>query len=219
MSEREAEPNGTMRALAAGIAVAAVLIGIFVVTRDSGGDDGGSDNVPVSIDPAELVPATDASLAAVALEHIDRDPAYFEALYREDGRYPDGTVGADIRFGGGEGDDGDLLRLTASPGRDRISCEFGHCADIQTDHGNVLLFWQEEAPEEDPGIVAVSMQRDGMVLRVYASGPAITGDPRDLDLEISVDVMVGIVTDPRFGLETTPDMVEAGEELDGFPAG
>ena len=61
------------------------------------------------------------------------------------------------------------------------------------------------------------MMRDGAFVRVYSSGPSIEGDPRELDLRISVDEMVAIIADPRFGLKTTPEMVEAGAALDGFP--
>lgn len=213
MSFREPERNRTLPVLWVGIVVAAILIGIFVLTRGAG--DGDSEDSDAPVDPATLVPATDAALMAVALEHVDQEPDYFEVLYREDGRFPKGTLGGDLRFHAGGGDDGGLLRLIVAPGRQQDPCEFGECAEVTTDAGPVTLYWQLEVPEEDPGIVAVELRRKGMSLRVYQSGAKITEDPRELDLEISVDDMVAIVADPRFGLETTPEMVDAGEEL--FP--
>ncbi len=219
MNGEPVERNGTLKVLGVGIVVAALLIGIFVLTRgDEDGDDGDASSAPITVDPSELVPATDASLIAVALEHIDVDPRYFEELYREDGGYTKGTVGGDIRFGGGEGDDGDLLRLIASPrGTGSDSCEYYECAEIQTGAGKVTLFWALKVPEEDPGVVGVEMERDGMELRIHENGPAIEADPRELELPVSVDEMIAILTDPRFGIETTPEMIEAGDEL-GFPS-
>jgi hypothetical protein len=51
------------------------------------------------------------------------------------------------------------------------------------------------APEEDPGYVVVVDKGDATVA-VRNAGPDITGDPRDLDLPISVD--------DRFASRTTP---------------
>ena len=54
------------------------------------------------------------------------------------------------------------------------------CADLGD---GVHLLWEEQVPEGDPGIVLVAAeQRGNEVVSALVSGPAITGDPRDLDL-------------------------------------
>lgn len=58
-------------------------------------------------------------------------------------------------------------------------------------------------PEEDPGIVVITLQRDGEYESAHLSGPDITKDPRTLDLEAGVDDLVAVLSDPRFGLTTT----------------
>lgn len=219
MSNELPERNGTLRVLAVGVVVAAILIGIFVLTRDNEADDGadGADSsAPATVDPSELVPATDASLVAVTLEHVDVDPRYFKALYRENGDYTKGTVGGEIWFGGTSDDDADLIRLTAAPfGSGSDSCEYYECSDVQTDAGEATLFWQEAVPGREEGIVGVELARNGMLLRVHANSRDVEStDPRGQELPVSVDDMVEILTDPRFGIETTPDMIEAGEDLD-----
>lgn len=216
-------PTGTMRpwtaVLSASAAVAAVIgLAAAVALMDDTDQVSPDSTQPSTVGTSELVPATDASLVAVALQHVDVDEPRFDLLYRDDGRYTDGTLGGDIRFDYDGESDGDLLRVLASPGEPELDpCELGaDCATQETDAGVVTIAWEEEVPEEDPGFVAVSLQRGSEYLRVLLAGPAITGDPTDLDLAVSVDDLVAIVTDPRFGLRTTQEMVEAGEALD-FP--
>lgn len=218
MSSELPERNGTLTVLGVGIVVAALLIGIFVLTRDNeadDGDDGADSSAPVQVDPSELVPATDASLVAVVLEHVDLDPRYFKELYRENGDYTKGTVGGEIWFGGTSDDDADLIRLTAAPfGTGSDSCEYYECSDIHTDEGEATLFWEVTVPGEAAGVVGVELVRDGLLLRVHENGLTIEADPREQELPVTVDDMVAILTDPRFGVETTPEMIEAGEEMD-----
>jgi hypothetical protein len=82
---------------------------------------------------------------------------------------------------------------------------------VTTDRGTVI--WEAEAPEEDPGNVGVAVTKGGTTVLVFQSGPAITGDPRTLDLPISVADMFAIADDPRVDLTTSKDAVAAGAEL------
>ncbi len=105
--------------------------------------------------------------------------------------------------------------MAAVPGSfdDQHCGDFYVCDGWKVDRGTLTLVWQLEVEEEDPGVVFAVLQRDGEFARVYESGPTITGDPRGLDLPVSVDEMVEIVEDPRFGLTTTTDAVAAGDHL------
>ena len=48
---------------------------------------------------------------------------------------------------------------------------------------------------------------------VYQSGFDITGDPRTLDMPISVDDMFAVATDARVDLTTSQSAIDAGEAL------
>ena len=82
---------------------------------------------------------------------------------------------------------------------------------MATDRGT--LIWEDAAPEEDPGNVGVAMTKGDVTVLVFQSGPAITRDPRELDLRISVEDMLGIAADPRTDLITSRRAVVAGEDL------
>lgn len=45
------------------------------------------------------------------------------------------------------------------------------------------------------------------------TGHSFSGDPRQSDLAVSVDELVAIVSDPRFGVTTTPEAVARGRGL------
>lgn len=198
-------------ALAAAAAVLAVVgIGAIVVDRDR------QDRSEQVLSGPQK--ATTGALLAVALEHVDVEPASLEALDDSDRRYGRGTVGGDIRFDPAEGYDGDLLRVTASPGRlPKDVCDrAATCDRWDTEQGRVVLSWVPHMPEEDPGLVTVALQAQGEWRMAHlASGVLIDGDPRGIEeLPVSVDQMTAIVTDPRFSLRTTAEAVRAGEELD-----
>lgn len=48
---------------------------------------------------------------------------------------------------------------------------------------------------------------------LHQSSTPITGDPREVDLPVSVDAMVELAQDPRVDLSTTREAVEAGASL------
>jgi hypothetical protein len=83
------------------------------------------------------------------------------------------------------------------------------CVEI----GDAVLTWTDEEPEEDPGVVTVTVPKgDGWALATQ-SGPTITSDPRTLDLDVSVDDMLAMARDRRVGLTTTPATIAAGDEV------
>ena len=95
-----------------------------------------------------------------------------------------------------------------------LAGELDGCAEL--DGGNVL-FWEEQQPEEDPGVVYLVARREGDVaVLTFLSGPSVTGDPRELDLAIGVDELADLVADPRIDLRTTADVVRAGESLSSW---
>ena len=150
----------------------------------------------------ERVPATPESLAAVALEHADVDPTLVEGSSDGDG------ISASIEFDDGQ----QRLRVGATDrepdATDQDCDDRGTCDVISTRAGDVELYWEDEEPEEDPGIVIVSFRPTTSENFAYYAGDAIARDPRDLDLGIDVDEMVAIVTDHRFGISTTTEMTE-----------
>lgn len=196
-----------MRAVVAGGLVAALLVGCAA---------------PHELPPAaDRVPITQRAIAAIALQHLPDDTTSRRAMYT-DRTYPRGTLGADLRYGGGGEADGDLVRVGLAPGAPEIdSCKPSECAELETEVEGLTLTlrWQEEIPESDPGVVSVLAQRKVEHAYAYQAGHKITGDPRDLDLPISVDQMVAIVEDPWLRLETSPEAIEAGEELDDWEGG
>ncbi len=65
----------------------------------------------------------------------------------------------------------------------------------------------------------MELRRDGEVVTVHTSGPSITGDPRELELEPTVATMVELVQDPRLRLQTDAATVAAGEEVTEWQGG
>ncbi|MEZ5194583.1 MAG: hypothetical protein R2734_20305 [Nocardioides sp.] len=86
------------------------------------------------------------------------------------------------------------------------------CVPLDTDSGPVRLAWQVEQPEEDPGYVYLLADRGGESHLVGWGGDLITGDPRALDLGVSVEQLLAILTDPGFrDGDLAQALVAAGE--------
>ena len=162
------------------------------------------------------MPITQRAIAAIMLDHLPDDTTTREAMYT-DRTDEKGTIGADLRYSGGGESDGDLVRASLVPGTREQPCE-ERCVELGTDveAASLTMHWDEVVPEEDPGIVAVVLQREGEYAYVYQSGPTITKDPRELDLAISVDEMVGLAEDAWLRLKTSPDAVDAGQEVEDW---
>ena len=166
---------------------------------------------------------TAPALAWLVDEHVEGEASSAEPMTASTlGRLGEGAVGVRLRFRPSEGDDGELVQLFvapwSSPGmreyRQVRSCASGavDCADIQ----DASLRWSTGHPEEDPGSVTV-LHRSGStaVVALYA-GPMISGDPRELDLPVSVDVLVELVTDPRVAPTTTAETLDQGARFEVY---
>ena len=169
------------------------------------------------------VPITQRAIAAMVLEHAPDDTTRREATYADRG-YHGGGLGADLRYPGGGESDGGLLRVFVTPERgpedlcaDAATGE--HCESRQVDAGVLTLSWWLEAPEEDGGAVEVTVQRPEETVSVLWAGDAITGDPRRMDLFVSVAALEDIVEDERISLTTSQAVVDAGAALDEWKGG
>ncbi len=170
-------------------------------------------------DAADLVPITQRGIAAVALEHVSTDTTRREAapLTRWD---PKGTLGADLYYHGDAVNDGDLLRTSISPLVRDLGCGGSpHCVVLAPGDERVILRWNVENPHIEPGLVLVTAEHGGEVTSAVSIGPAISQDPRDLDLEIPVTTLVDIATDPRLRLLTSQEVVDAGAALPDWLGG
>lgn len=159
-------------------------------------------------------PTTPPSLAFVVSEHVDLEPTkagvdWAADNYRHLFPHPKRAIAASTNFAG----EGNIVVVVVAPEREKDgpSCEDGFCADLGD---GITLTWDEVAPEEDPGLVVVTAELGTHTVVLRYSGPNITGDPRDLDLPISVDTLVDIVTDPRVAPTTSQEAIDSGEEID-----
>ncbi|TQL69543.1 hypothetical protein FB381_3453 [Nocardioides albertanoniae] len=167
-------------------------------------------------DPADLKPgnkpATPEALAAVTLEHVDIEPTKFDGgdLY-----FAQDEVGTVLLWGteysldvkAGAVDD-DLLSAWCHQG-------MAGCVEVKAEGGTATLAWDLATSDGTPGQVMVSYEHDGEERRAAYLGERITKDPRRLDLDVSVDDLVALVTDPRLGTKTTAEMTRA--QVKGFP--
>jgi hypothetical protein len=167
-------------------------------------------------------PTTPQALAHVAAEHAGvPDTAVRDSDATEE--YQPTGVGAELRYGSTGEYDGDMLVVAVGTGLDlaMTDCDAPATEHLtgceETDQG--VLMWEGEAPEEDPGVVYLVQQKgDAQVLMFYA-GPSITGDPRELDMPISVETLFAIANDPRVDVTTSESAVRAGQDLDYWQTG
>jgi hypothetical protein len=152
----------------------------------------------------------------VAAEHTSRPrSAYLD--YNAEQRVGKGAVGTDVRYrNADEQSDGDSLVVAVGTHPKGVtSCDhppewLAGCVAMS---GGFLL-WESEAPEEDPGVVEVVVPKGKATVPLVYSGPKITGDPRELEMPVTVDDLFAIARDPRVGLTTSRDAIDAGEKLD-----
>jgi hypothetical protein len=189
-----------------------VLAGLALIAACGSGADTGS--------PGD-VPITQRAIAAVALDHVPDDTTSRGASSTTDDDAK-GSVGADLRYGGDDETQGDLLSVRVSPATEKKPCPdevLDGCVERQVDGGTLVLTWQEEEPEEDPGQVTVSLRRADATISAGWSGDVITGDPRKQDLTISVAAMEDLVQDERLGLTTSQATIDEGKALDDWDGG
>lgn len=196
-----------LKSLAAAVVVFGVVAGMISLGRGISGPDDGSGNGDGS--PA---PATKRAIAAVAVEVLDIEPTSFDVNSRYD--VPD-PLGVEIRFRP-PGDDGDshyLYVTVEESGTDDVAGCSAHddCAAWEEQGGTFQLTWQEEEPEEDPGILTLTFETaGGERRRITYAGDLIEGDPRRQQLPLSVEGdLARLLTDDRFSATTTQEMVDA----------
>lgn len=161
-------------------------------------------------------PLTPRALAAVVAEHTGTpSSAQLGTDMEEFGR---DVVAVELRYGAGAETDGDSLSVGV--GTDFVEV-VGNCGSPQNEGlagcvktADGMVLWEDETPEEDPGVVYVLASKRRADVILYYSGPPITGDPRRLDLPISVEEMFAIAADPRVDVTTSREAIEAGNELD-----
>lgn len=124
-------------------------------------------------------PITARAIAAITLDHLPADDTTTREATYVDQDDPEGYVGADLRFGGGEGDDGQLVRVTVTPEQPLPGCDDveGYDGCVELGDG-LVLGWDEVEPEEDPGLVVLWTERDGATVTALSAGPEVTDDPR-----------------------------------------
>ena len=188
----------------------AVLCGLVVVAACGTGSDTGAG--------ADDVPMTQRAIAAVALEHLPDDTTSRTATATSGDDDPQDSLGADLRYSR----DGGLLRVVVSSPDEKDPCPdevLDGCVEREVDGGTLVLTWQEEEPEEDPGQVSVLLRRRDATISTSWSGDVITGDPREQDLTISVAAMEDVVQDQRLGLTTSQATIDEGASLDDWDGG
>jgi hypothetical protein len=175
----------------------------------------GTTSSPGQASGGDQVPITSRAIAAVMLDHISARTSRREATYVDE-TSPRDYVGADFRYHGDGESDGDLVRVTLQRARSLPACGGDRCADLG---GGARLRWQLRVPEEDPGIVALSLERDGTLVTALVSGPDITRDPRAMELQPSVDTLSDLVGDARLRLRTSPQAVADGGHVAQWSGG
>ena len=169
-------------------------------------------------------PVTPRALAAVVADHIGAPSSARRGTDMEE--LGEGLVAAvELRYPDpvDPQSDGHLLEVGVGSG---FRKQVGDCTALE-DQGvdgcaetrDGLVFWESATPEEDPGAVYVLVSKGDTDVALFSSGPPVTGDPRRLDLEISVADMVAIAADPRVDVTTSPEALDAGEKLSSWSRG
>lgn len=115
-------------------------------------------------------------------------------------------------------DDGDQLTVGVGTGFEKtvggcrsLTADNGYAGCVKTSDGQV--FWEKAVPEEDPGVVYVMVSKGDTDVLLFYSGPRITGDPRKLDLSVSVQDMLAVGNDPRVDVTTSAAAVAEGDGI------
>jgi hypothetical protein len=175
-----------------------------------------TDASPGNAGSGGLEPTTARALAYVAAEHAGV-PASATRERDAAEEFASGGVGTELRYESDGEYDGDMLVVAVGRGLDPTlgSCSAEASQSLAgctaTDQG--ILMWEDEAPEEDPGVVYVLVDKGETAALVFYAGPSITDDPRELDMPISTEVLFAIANDPRVDVTTSTEAVDGGADL------
>ncbi|NHC24355.1 hypothetical protein G6553_14390 [Nocardioides sp. IC4_145] len=162
------------------------------------------------------MPTTARALAFVAAEHVGTPSSATEESDAAEELGSD-AVGTELRYGSDGKYDGDMLVVAVGRGMDKTPSDCGVetseylAGCVETDQG--MLMWEDVAPESDPGVVYVSVDKGDTTALLFYAGPPITGDPRELDMPVSTDDLFAIANDPRVDVTTSQEAVDAGAGL------
>ncbi len=162
------------------------------------------------------VTTTAQALAFVAAEHAGT-PSSATGENDAAEEFDSKAVGTELRYGSDGEYDGDMLVVAVGQGLDKTAtdCEAetnkSRAGCVETDQG--MLMWEGMAPESDPGVVYVVVDKGDTTALLFYAGPTITGDPRELDMPISIDDLFAIANDPRVDVTTSQEAVDAGADL------
>lgn len=151
--------------------------------------------------PVESGPITAEAIIAIAGDHLD-DPTR-SGPHELDGSDPKRSVLARLTYGDQHVD------VVVGPRREEDvagACAESYldCAELETGvaGATLTLVWQEEVPEEDPGIVVLLLEREAESSMVRWGGDVtVVGDPRELDLAVPVEDAVDLLEDERLRRE------------------
>jgi len=184
-----------MRTTALGLGLAAVLlVGCQAEGEPAAGDE----------------PATPRALAWLAAEHLG-EPSGASAERDAAEEFGQGGIGTELDYGHQV-----VLAVGQDLPRRLLACGAAAVERVDgcevTDAGT--LMWELEEPEEDPGVLYVIVAKEDSEVLMFSSGPKLTGDPRDLDLPVSVDDLFDLAHDPRVDVTTTQEALEEGGDID-----
>lgn len=180
------------------------------------GGCGDRTQAPTEVAEGGLEPVTARALAYVAAEHTGPPTS---AMQEHDAaeEFTSGGVGAELSYDSDGESDGSALVVAVGKGLDpaMVDCEAEETESldgcVSTDRG--VLMWEDVAFESDPGVVYVLVDKGESSVLLFYGGPPITGDPRELDLPISTEVLFDIAHDPRMDVTTSAEAVREGEGL------
>lgn len=193
----------------------------------------GPSDAPSSVVQTVTEPATPRSLAAIALEHLPDEQVVGAGTMGDAPQRSTvfASVGLDTNQGKVQLDliasrqvkqwDKEPPCAASSPGLEVVQCDVSTLAD-----GSQLVQVAQRSdagPRPSSYLVLVGVRRDDHIVGAleYLAAQQVAPQEESLPvaewtLPVSVSTLREIVTDPRFGVLTSPEMIAEGDALDNF---